>query len=51
MRSKVDAAIEVLKSQGHTVRTYNREGQFWYEIDDRIVASNQEMDDLADRLS
>jgi hypothetical protein len=50
MKSKVDAAIEALKSQRHTVRPYNREGQFWYEIDGRMLASHQEMEDLADRV-
>jgi hypothetical protein len=50
MKSKIDAAIEALRSQGHTVRPYNREGKFWYEIDGRMLASHQEMEDLADRV-
>jgi hypothetical protein len=50
MNSKIDAALEALKSQGHSVRPYNREGQFWYEIDGRMLASHQEMEDLADRV-
>ena len=50
MKSKVDAAIEALKSEGHTVRPYNREGKFWYEIDCRMLASRREMEDLADRV-
>ena len=50
MKSKVDAAIETLKSQGHSVRPYNREGTFWCEIDGRMLASQQEMEDLADRV-
>lgn len=50
MNSKIDAAIKALKSQGHTVRPYNREGQLWYEIDGRMLASHQEMVDLADRV-
>jgi hypothetical protein len=50
MRLKIDAAIEALKSQGHSVQAYNREGQFWYEIDGRMLASHQEMQDLADRV-
>jgi len=43
-------AIEALKQQGHTVNTYNREGTFWYEIDGRMLASAQEMGELADRV-
>jgi hypothetical protein len=50
MKSKIDAAIAALKSQGHIVRPYNREGQFWYEIDSRMLASHQEMEDPADRV-
>ena len=50
MKSKIDAAIEALTSQGHTVCPYNREGQFWYEIDGRMLASHREMENLADRV-
>jgi hypothetical protein len=50
MKSKIDKASEVLKEQGHTVRPYNREGTFWFEIDGRMLASAQEMGELADRV-
>lgn len=50
MKQKIDAAIEALKAQGHTVRPYNREGTFWFEIDGRMLASSQEMENLADRV-
>ena len=50
MKSKIEEAIEVLKQQGHTVRPYNREGTFWYEIDGKMLASAQEMGELADRV-
>ena len=50
MKSKVDAAIETLRCQGHSVRPYDSDGQCWYEIDGRMLASNQEMEDLADRV-
>jgi hypothetical protein len=50
MKSKIDTAIEALTSQGHSVQPYNREGQFWYEIDGRMLASFQEMEDLAARV-
>ena len=50
MKSKIDAGIEALKSQGHTVRPYNSEGKFWFEIDGRMLASHQEMEDLADHV-
>ncbi len=51
MNAKIHMAIEALKQQGHTVRPYNREGTFWYEIDGgRMLASAQEMGELADRV-
>jgi hypothetical protein len=50
MKSKIESAIEVLKQQGHNVRPYNREGIFWFEIDGRMLASAQEMGELADRV-
>jgi hypothetical protein len=51
MKSKIDTAIEALKSRGHTVQTHNREGKSWYEIDGGMLASQQEMEDLADRVN
>ena len=51
MGQKVYAAIEALKAQGHNVRPYNREGTFWFEIDGGMVATWQEMEQLADRVS
>jgi len=50
MQSKIERAIEVLRQQGHTVRPYNREGTFWFEIDGRMLASAQEIGELADRV-
>jgi hypothetical protein len=50
MQSRIKRAIEVLKQQGHSVRPYNREGIFWFEIDGRMLASAQEMEELADRV-
>jgi hypothetical protein len=50
MKPKVQVAVETLKTQGHTVRPYKREGQSWYEIDGRMLVSHQEMEDLADRV-
>ena len=50
MKRKIDTAIEALEQQGHTVRPYNRDGRFWFEIDGRMLASAQEMEELADRV-
>jgi uncharacterized protein YxjI len=51
MKSMIRPAIDALQSQGHTVEIYNRDGQVWYEIDGRLLASQQEMGDLADRVA
>jgi len=50
VKRKIEGAIEILEQQGHTVRPYNREGKFWFEIDGRMLASTQEMEELADRV-
>jgi hypothetical protein len=50
MNQKIDAAIQALKNDGHSVRPYNRDGKFWFEIDGRMLASRQEMEELANRV-
>jgi len=47
---KIEAVIRKLKSEGHSVETQVRgdKGEFWYEIDRRMLASGQEMQNLAD---
>lgn len=51
MQSRIESAIAALKSQGHSVEPYDREGTIWYEIDGWMLASQREMEDLADRVS
>jgi len=51
MKPKVETAIEALKFRGHSVQTHNREGQCWYEIDGRMLASQEEMENLAERVN
>ena len=49
MNEKVDVAISLLKGQGHTVIIRVREdGKRWFEIDGRMLASSEEMQNLAD---
>jgi hypothetical protein len=50
MKSKIDTAIGALKSQWHSVRPYLRENKFRYEIDRKMLASRQELEDVADRV-
>jgi hypothetical protein len=50
MEEKIEAAIRMLEGQGHTVKPQLRGGSrtMWFEIDGRMLASWQEMQDLAD---
>ena len=48
-REKVAAVLRRLKQQGHTVRTQIRgEGTMWFEVDDYMLVSWDEMHHLAD---
>ena len=43
-----NAAVKMLTGQGHTVRKHIRYGVLWFEIDGKMVATRQEMLELAD---
>ena len=47
-KEKIDAAIRMLKAQGHTVKTQLRDDKFWFEVDRRMLVSWEEMQNLAD---
>ena len=48
MEADLNAATKMLQGQGHTVRPYIRYGTLWYEIDGNMLATRQEMLELAD---
>jgi hypothetical protein len=48
MEADLRAAIKMLQGQGHTVRPYIRCGTLRFEIDGNMLASRQEMLELAD---
>ena len=50
MKAKVEAALRMLVSQGHTVEPQVRgaEGRMWFQVDRRMLVSHEEMVDLAD---
>jgi hypothetical protein len=48
MEADLHAAIKILQEQNHTVRPYIRYGTPWFEIDGYMLASRQEMLELAD---
>jgi hypothetical protein len=50
VKDKVEAAIQMLKSQGHSVAPQVRgnEGKIWFEVDSRMLLSWEEMQHLAD---
>ena len=48
MEADLHAAIKMLQGQGHTVRPYIRYGTLWFEIDGNMLATRQEMLELAE---
>ena len=48
MEAHLRAAIKMLQGEGHTVRPYIRYGTLWFEIDGGMLATRQEMGELAD---
>lgn len=50
MNSKIENAIAALKSQRHSVEPYEHKGEIWYEIDGWMLATPQQMEDLADMV-
>jgi hypothetical protein len=47
-KEKVEAAIRMLKTQGHTVEISRGEKGTWYTVDERMRLSFEEMQHLAD---
>lgn len=45
---KIEVAIRMLREQGHTVEIRPDRGKTWFEIDHRMRASAEEMQNLAD---
>jgi hypothetical protein len=48
MEEDVNAAVKMLHTQGHAVRPYIRRGVLWFEIDGNVLATRQELLELAD---
>jgi hypothetical protein len=48
MEEDINAAVIMLHTQGHAVRPYIRYGVLWFEIDGSILATRQELLELAD---
>jgi hypothetical protein len=49
-KAKIEAAIKMLRETGHSVHTQMRgdKNTVWFEIDRRMLASWEEMENLAD---
>jgi len=45
---KIDAATKMLREQGHTVKKQVRGDNLWFEVDQRMLVSGEEMQNLAD---
>ena len=48
MSVKVVAAINSMNKQGHYVRVYKHQGKVWVEIDQCMLASFDEIEELVD---
>ena len=48
MEEELNAVMKMLTGQGHTVRPHIRYGTLWFEIDGNMLATRQEMLELAD---
>jgi len=51
-KEKVDAAVSILKEAGHSVEAQVRgeKGEVWFNVDNRMLVSWEEMQELADSL-
>jgi hypothetical protein len=51
-KEKVDAAVSTLKEAGHSVEAQVRDekGEMWFNVDNRMLVSWEEMQELADSL-
>ena len=50
MSVKVVAAINSVNKQRHYARVYRRQGKMWVEIDQCMLASFHEIEELVDRV-
>jgi hypothetical protein len=48
MEDDVNSAVILLHRQGHAVRPYIRYGVLWFEIDGNLLATRQELLEVAD---
>ena len=48
MSVKIVAAINSMNKQGHYARVYKHQGKVWVEIDQCMLASLQEIEELVD---
>jgi hypothetical protein len=48
MKEKVVAAVKMLREQGHAVCAQVRDGKQWFHVDERMLVSWAEMNDLAE---
>jgi hypothetical protein len=50
MSVKVVAAIQAMNKRGHQAHLYKHQGRMWVEIDQCMLASFQEMEEVVDGL-
>jgi hypothetical protein len=48
MKEKVLAGVKMLRQQGHSVCAQVRDGKQWFHVDERMLVSWAEMNDMAE---
>lgn len=48
MEDDVNVAVRMLQTQGHAVRPYVHYGVLWFQIDGNLLATRQELLEVAD---
>ena len=47
-KDKLSKGVRMLQKQGHRVEEYTLRGESWWQIDNRLLATSEEIKDLAD---
>lgn len=47
-KDRISECVRVLREQGHRVEEFTLRGKSWWQIDSRLLATPEEIKDLAD---
>lgn len=49
-KDRISKGVRMLQKQGHRVEEYTLRGKSWWQIDNRLLATPEEIKDIADGL-